>query len=446
MAVRFQPFDPEFLQQPYGTYARLRDEDPIHRIRFSPVAVGKMMWRFTRERVRQSDDGLLKALRTLNQERKSQQAGGGRRGFGRGTKFFAISRHEEVSHALRHAELFSSAPMGGAEARPMNEDGDISPTAGSLIGIDPPEHGRHRGIVSRGFTPRRISDLEPRIRKMADELVSSFEQRGECELMEDFANPLPVSVIAELLGLDPARHDDFKRWSTTLIVGSTRGERSAVPRLEMFREFRAYMASVVEERKREPADDLISILVHAGGGEGVLDTQQVISFASLLLAAGSETTTNLIGSAMQTLAEHPETLERVRADPSLVPQVVEEMLRYDSPIQMLMRATTQPVELGGQPIPQGSMMMLLLGAANRDERRFPEANRFDIDRDTNGHVGFGFGNHFCLGASLARLEGKIALETLLERLPNYEVTAPVRVHGSFLVRGPSALPIRFGKA
>ncbi|MEN8161998.1 MAG: cytochrome P450, partial [Myxococcota bacterium] len=178
--------------------------------------------------------------------------------------------------------------------------------------------------------------------------------------------------------------------------------------------------------------------------EGVLDTEQVISFASLLLAAGSETTTNLIGTAMKTLAEHPETLARVRAQPALIPQLVEEVLRYDSPIQMLMRVTTQDVALGGTTLPRGSMVMLLLGAANRDEGRFPAADRFDLDRDTNGHLAFGFGNHFCLGASLARLEGRIALETLLERLPDHAVTAPVRAHGSFLVRGPEALPLRFG--
>jgi cytochrome P450 len=171
----------------------------------------------------------------------------------------------------------------------------------------------------------------------------------------------------------------------------------------------------------------------------------VISFASLLLAAGSETTTNLIGSAMKALSEHPETLARVRAQPALIPQLVEEVLRYDSPIQMLMRVTTQPVELGGTTLAEGSMTMLLLAAANRDERRFPAADRFDIDRDTNGHLGFGFGNHFCLGASLARLEGRIALETLLARLGDYEITAPFRAHGSFLVRGPAALPLRFGR-
>ena len=443
--VQFKPFDPEFLQRPYPTYAALREEDPVHRVRFGAGAVAKMVGSAVRERIRQSDKGVIATLRDLNMERKAQQSGSGA-GFSRRTRFYAVSRHEDVSYALRHAELFSSAPMGGAEAKPMNAEGDLSPTAGSLIGVDPPEHGRHRGIVSRGFTPRRIAELEPKLRKMAEELVAAFEHRGECELMDEFANPFPVSVIAELMGLDPARRDDFKRWSTALIVGSTQGNRQQVPRLQMFREFRGYLASVVEERKRDPGDDLISILVHAGEGEGVLDTQQVVSFAGLLLAAGSETTTNLVGNAMAALAENPETLERVRADRSLVPQLVEESLRFDSPVQMLMRLTTEDVELGGQEIAKGSMVMLLLGSANRDEGRFENADRFDIDRDTNGHVAFGFGNHFCLGASLARLEGRIALETLIDRLPDYEITAPVEVHGSFLIRGPAALPLRFRAA
>ena len=440
--VQFRPFDPEFLQRPYATYEALRNEDPVHRVRFGAGAVARMVARTVRERIRHSDKGLIATLQDLNMERKAQQSAGGGRFNGR-TKFYAISRHEEVAFALRHAEIFSSAPMGGAEAKPMNAEGDLSPTAGSLIGVDPPEHGRHRGIVNRGFTPRRIAELEPRLRKMAEELVAGFERRGECELMSEFANPFPVSVIAELMGLDPERHDDFKRWSTALIIGSTQGTRQRVPRLQMFREFRGYLASVVEERKREPGDDLISILVHAGEGEGVLDTQQVVSFAGLLLAAGSETTTNLVGSTMATLHEHPETLERVRADPRLIPQLLEETLRYESPVQMLMRLTTQDVVLGGHEIEKGSMVMLLLGSANRDAARFPDPDRFDIDRDTNGHLAFGFGNHFCLGASLARLEGRIALETLLERLPDYEVTAPVEVHGSFLIRGPAALPLRF---
>jgi len=442
MAVRFLPFDPVFLQQPYETYGRLRDEDPVHRVRFSALALGRMAWRFTRERMKQEGTGLWRTLRDLGRERRSQAAS---TGLGRGTRFYAISRHANVSHALRHPEWFSSSPMGGGEARSIDAGGAISPTAGSLIGVDPPEHGRHRGIVSRGFTPRRIEALEPRIRKLADELVSRFEARGSCELMADFANPLPVSVIAELLGLDPERHDDFKRWSTALIVGSTKaGDAQEVPRPQMFHEFRGYLSEVVEARRRDPRDDLVSILVQAGEGEGVLDAEQVVSFAALLLAAGSETTTNLIGTAMKTLAEHPEALERVRASPTLIPRMLEEALRYDSPIQMLMRRTTRDVEIGGRSVEEGSLMMLLLASANRDERRFPDPDRFDIDRDTNGHLAFGFGTHFCLGASLARLEAKIALETLLERLPDYRVTAPVRAHGSFLVRGPEALPLAFG--
>jgi cytochrome P450 len=444
MAVRFQPLDPEFLADPYPTYQRLRDEAPIHRLRFSPVTVGRMMWRYGRARLRESDKGIVATLRDMRMEQQRMREAQGYR-TGKRPRFYAISRHEHVSEALRHAERFSSKPMGGGEARAINEEGDISPTSGSLIGVDPPEHGRHRGIVNRGFTPRRVADLEPRIRKIADELVSDFETRGHCDLMEAFANPLPVAVIAELLGLDPARRDDFKRWSTALIVGSTQGE-GRVPRLGLFREFRQYMASVVEERKHEPGDDLISILVHSGGEEGVLETQQVISFASLLLAAGSETTTNLIGNAMAALRENPETLERVRADPGLIPQLVEESLRYESPVQLLMRLTTQDLELGGEPIPEGALVMLLLASANRDEARFPDAHRFDIDRDTNGHLGFGFGNHFCLGASLARLEGRIALETLLERIPDYEIPEPVAYHGSFLIRGPSSLPIRFASS
>jgi cytochrome P450 len=282
--------------------------------------------------------------------------------------------------------------------------------------------------------------MEPRIRKMADELISSFEQRGECDLIDEFANPLPVGVIVDLLGLDQARRDDFKRWTNVLIIGGT--QPGATPIFEVMREFRAYMAAEVEKRRREPGDDLISLLVNSQD-EGVLDTDQVIGFASLLLAAGSETTTNLIGNVMARLREYPETLERVKASPALIPQLLEESLRLDPPVQLLMRVATRDTEIGGEPIAEGSMVMPLLASANRDEAVFPNADRLDIDRDTTGHVGFGWGNHFCLGAALARLEGRIAIETLLERIPDYQVMPPVETHGSFLIRGPKALNLRF---
>ena len=438
MAVRFQPFDPEYLRDPYPTYARLRAESPIHSVRFGPLAIGRMMWRATRARRRESGLGILATLRDLNGERKRMREAQGQRARAR-SRLYVVSRHADVVAVLRSAERFSSRPMGGPA--PASEEAAIAPTAGSLIGVDPPEHRQHRGIVNRGFTPRRIAALEPHIRKIADELVSAFEHRGECELMDEFANPLPVSVIVELLGLDPARRDDFKRWSSAAIVGSTQGE--GVRDFSLMREFRGFMAAEVEKRRHEPGDDLISLLVNSGEGEGVLSTQQVVGFASLLLAAGSETTTNLIGNAMATLRAHPETLERVKAAPQLIPQLVEESLRLDSPVQLVMRLATQDTEVGGERIPAGSMVMPLLASANRDESVYPDADRFDIDRDTTGHVAFGWGNHFCLGAALARLEARIALETLLERIPDYEVTAPVEVHGSFLIRGPSALPLRF---
>lgn len=433
MTVPFNPLDSKFLRNPYPMYARLRAESPVHRVRFSRWTTAKMTWRFARSMMRGSDQGIFSTLRGLNRARRERAQGGGARG-----RAYVLSRHADVTFALRRAEQFSSKAMGGGSL--PTEDSQLSPTSGSLISIDPPEHRAHRGIVNRGFTPRRIAALEPHIRKIADELVSKFEHRGECDLIDEFANPLPVSVIVELLGLDPARRDDFKRWTNVLIIGGTQPD--ATPRFEVFREFREFMAAEVEKRRQQPGDDLISLLVNSQD-EGVLGTDQVIGFASLLLAAGSETTTNLIGNVVGQLREQPATLERVKASPSLIPRLLEESLRLDSPVQLLMRLATEDTEIGGVLIPEGSMVMPLLASANRDESVFPDPDRLDIDRDTTGHLAFGWGNHFCLGAALARLEGRVALETLLERIPDYDIASPIEVHGSFLIRGPKALHLRF---
>jgi len=444
VAVRFEPFDPAFLADPYPKYAELRELSPVHRMRIGPVAIARVAWRFAQARRREGETGVIGTLKALRRERANLGRAAGQRPRVSRT-VFAISRHADVLAALRNPQTFSSILMGGADTQPMNADGDIAPTSGSLIGLDPPEHGRHRGIVNRGFTPRRIDELEPRIRKNADELIGAFETRGSCELMEEFANPLPVSVIADLLGLDPSRRDDFKRWSTALIIGSTQSQGSGVLQMDIFREFRSYMSQAVAERKRNPGDDLISILVHAGdeGGE-ILDVEQVVSFASLLLAAGSETTTNLIGNSIATLCRNPDLLARIRARTELIPQLIEESMRRDSPVQLVVRLATQDTELGGTAIPKDSMVILLLASANRDADRFSNPDVFDLERDTSGHVAFGFGNHFCLGASLARLEARIALESLLTRLP--DLTAPMdtlEYHGSILIRGPKALPLRW---
>ncbi len=231
-----------------------------------------------------------------------------------------------------------------------------------------------------------------------------------------------------------------------MIVGSTRPGQSGGfgGNLELFREFRAYMTDVIAKRRLDPGDDLISTLLHSGEGEGILEPEQVISFASLLLAAGSETTTNLIGNAVLALLRSPDQLERVQRRPELVSNVVEETLRYDSPIQLTARLATHDSEVAGVSIPRGSIVAVLLASANRDAQQFEDPDRFDIDRSTPAHLAFGLGNHFCIGASLARLEGAIALEMILTRLRGLALSIDkVARHGSFLVRGPSTLPVRF---
>jgi cytochrome P450 len=388
----FNPVDPRFLEDPYPVYARLRDEAPVHR-----------------------------------------HPGG----------FFVVARHADVVYVLKHPELFSSAAMGGQ--RPVTRaDGRSGFTSGSLIGEDPPVHTQQRNIVSRGFTPRRIADLEPRVRSVADELFAGFEGRDGCDLVAELADPLPVTVIAELLGLEPERRDDFKRWSTALIIRSTQASGARSRDFDEILEFRAYMQETIERRRSSPGDDLVSLLIRAEQDEGILDAEQVIGFASLLLAAGSETTTNLIGNTLLALRAWPEARERVHTDPSLLPRVIEESLRYDAPVQLLMRLATQELELGGERLPRGSLVLVLIGSANRDEERFAEPDRFDLDRDTRDHLAFGFGHHFCLGASLARLEGLVALEGVFERLPDFTIAEEdIPRHGSMLVRGPSRLPLRF---
>ncbi len=394
MSFVFNPIDPAFLADPYPTYATLRQDHPIYR----------------------------------------HPAG-----------FWFQSRYEDVASALKDADTFSSAAMGGGR-RPvgMSQRGETA-IGNSLISEDPPVHTQQRNVVNRGFTPGRIAALEPRIEQLADELFEEFAGRGHCDLTTEFANPLPVSVNAELLGLDASRRDDFKQMSTDIIIGSTQVGSAGSPEMfDSMRRFREAISEAVDDRKRHPGSDLISILVNAEVDEGILDPESTIGFAGLLLAAGSETTTNLIGNATVSLLEDPQLLERVSRDTTLVKPLLEESLRHDPPVQLLMRLTTRDTEVSGVEIPKGNMVMLGLGSANRDETRFTEPDVFDLDRNTQGHLGFGFGNHFCLGASLARLEGTIAMSRIIRRLKEPKLAVlEVAYHGSFLIRGPTSLPIAF---
>jgi cytochrome P450 len=384
---------------------------------------------------------------------------------------YAVARYEDVAFVLRHPELFSSSAMqtalmngvadgsglaaGGLPASEAARFAEVLRTlpfpitdvlsSRSLIAADPPAHGGMRGLVNRGFTPRRIAALEPRIRQIARAALDAVEGKPEIELMKAFAIPLPVTVIAELLGVEPERTEDFKRWSDAAIAGSTGAARVLRPvaTLEAFAELGRYITGIIEKRRARPEEDLISTLTRAENGEKALRPIDVMMFTLLLLVAGNETTTNLLGNTLLALAAHPEQLARIRRDPSLVPSLVEEALRYCGPIQFLYRQATREVELAGVRIPAGALVMPLIGSANHDERQFEDAERFEVARNPQGHLAFGVGIHFCLGASLARLEARVALEELLARYARLEPTEPrVEYVDSFLVRGPKRLFLR----
>ncbi len=358
--------------------------------------------------------------------------------------FWAISRYQDVDYVVRNPQLFSSAALFDVMLGDLNP----VPEAPSLISSDPPVHTRLRKLVNRAFTPRLIAALEPRIREITSQLIAQVTG-SEFDLITDLATPLPVIVIAEMLGVEPDRRGDFKRWSDDIVYavnmasgGIAEEDRSRIR--QSIAEFRAHFQNTIEARRREPREDLISALVRAEEEQQALTSDEILGLTTLLLIAGNETTTNLIGNAILALLDHPTELAKVRADPALVPNLVEETLRYDTPVQNIFRQTTRDVELAGTTIPAGAPLLLLYGSANRDERKFPDPDRFDVTRDTQGHLGFGYGIHYCLGAPLARLEGRVVLEALLFHLPPWSQTEDcIQRVDSFLVRGVKTLPLVF---
>jgi cytochrome P450 len=254
-----------------------------------------------------------------------------------------------------------------------------------------------------------------------------------------------VTIIAEMLGVEPERRRDFKRWSDAIIHSLTGAGRAMPYSLEFNRalcEMIAYVLRAVRARRRAPADDVLSAIAAEQDGEAGLSDREVVQFVLLLLIAGNETTTNLIGNAVRALLRQPQACERLAADPALAPRAVEETLRFDAPVQLVFRKALDDVELAGGRIPRGALVAALIGSANRDERRFPEPDRFDVSRNPQGHLGFGFGAHFCLGASLARLEARVALEAVAPELPRLVRAHAPELLDSFLVRGPRRLELR----
>lgn len=365
-----------------------------------------------------------------------------------GVPLWVVTRYAEARAALADPRLSKDpesakqtiARKAGDESRSVEFVADLQ---AHMLNTDPPDHTRLRKLVLTGFTPRRVEDLRPRVEQLTGQLLDELAGAGEVDLLERLAFPLPITIISEMLGVDAERRGDFKEWTTALINGSD-PEAITSAGEHLF----GYIAELVARKRREPGDDLISALVGAADGQDRLSEPELISMVFLLLVAGHETTVNLIGNCVYDLLVAPERVAALRTEPELVDNAVEEALRHQSPVNMAtMRHTTEPVRLGEVEIPAGELVLVALGSANRDERRYPDAAEFDPRRDTSGHLGFGHGIHFCLGASLARLEGQVAVRRLVERFPGMALAVPpeqLRWRPSTLVHGLEELPVRLG--
>jgi cytochrome P450 len=347
--------------------------------------------------------------------------------------FWVLSRYEDVQAALRDWQTFSSASGITLQAftgiKPM------------IILMDPPRQSELRAVLQRAFTPRRIAALEGRIRAVARGLIEGFRQRGWCDFSLEFGAPYPTSVIADLLGVDAGDRREFKAWSDAIMTARAVDAESVAAAYGKIFE---YFARAVAQRRRAPGDDLVSVLVVAEAEGAGLSEDELLGFCALLLIAGNETMANFLGNAMLTLDRHAAAKRALAADPSLMPCAVEELLRFEPPVHELGRTLTRELELHGQRLPRDARVLLLLAAANRDPRRFEEPDRLVIRRSPNDHLSFGLGVHFCLGANLARLEARIALEELLQAIPDYRVTTDeISWFRTPSVRGPASLPIEF---
>jgi len=349
----YDPLDPRVIADPYPYYERLQREAPVHRV---------------------------------------EKHG-----------FWVLTRYEDVCSALLDPETFSSTWGPG----PMKV---ISPVR-MILHLDPPDHGPLRAIIAKAFTPNAMRKVEPRVVELAEALVDDVLARREVDLVRDFAVPVPVGVIAELLGVSRADQPLFKRWSDDIVAEiGTRVNAS-----DSRRAFDDYFNAVIRERRARPGDDMVSRLLEPSASGERLSDPEVLAFCRALLVAGNETTTGLIANLLRALAERPADWKRVREQPSLVETAVEESLRFDSPNQGLFRHTTRDVTLRGVPIPAGAKVLVSFGAANRDPEQFERPHEFDVSRDPNRHIAFGAGVHHCLGAALGRLEARIALRALSRR-------------------------------
>jgi len=383
--VRFDPFAYEVHEDPYPLYRRLRDDAPAY----------------------------------LDPEHG----------------FWTLSRDDDVRAAINDTTTFSSS--GGITLERRAEA--VEPM---LIETDPPRHTRLRGLVSRAFTPKRVADLEGPIRQLSIELVDRFRTRGSVDVIDEFAALLPMAVISEMLGVPRAEQDELRGWSDAMLHREPGDSQITPAGIDGAMQLYAYFERLITGRRADPGTDLVSALLAARDGDADLTHGEILGFCFLLLIAGNETTTKLIGNAVFWLQAFPGQRAMLLDDPGRIPTAVEEVLRFDTSTQSLARLLTRDVELHGVTLPEGSKGLLLFASANRDERRWDRPDVLDITRNPAGHLAFGHGIHHCLGAALARLETRVALETLLPVLGEYEIdaTGAERVH-SGNVRGFRRLPV-----
>jgi cytochrome P450 len=390
----FNPFDDDTRRNPFAVYARARHEHPVYPHPGFPI--------------------------------------------------ISIFRYADIQTVLKDPATWSNyfPPPPGIDPEQFPKP--------SMLGQDPPGHTRLRGLVNQAFTPRIIRRLEPRMHEIANELLDHALEQGEVDFVQAMTYPLPVIVIAEIIGIPPEDREQFKTWSDAAVENLGTGlfvppEPERLQRLrQLLDDMGTYFSELAEVRRRAPREDLLTGLVHAEVEGSKLTRDEMVSLLVLLLVAGNETTTTLIGNAVLDLLDHPDQLARLRRESDLIPSAIEEVLRYSSPVQMDPRCATRRVELHGQVIEAKEIIVSWLGSANRDEEVFAHPERFDISRSDNRHLSFGFGPHYCLGANLARLEAQVAIRTLLTRTRSFARTSsePLPLHPSIVFRGVTRLPVR----
>lgn len=399
--VEFNPLSAEFRDNPHPFYRRLREVDPVH---WSPFL-----------------------------------------------GFWVLTRYADCAAILRDAKRFSADPrdlaiyealmQGGGENRPL-----FQMERKWMLLLNPPDHTRLRTLVTKAFTPRVVENMRPRIQAITDELLDHVQPAGQMDVIADLSFPLPVIVIAQMLGVPTEDRDKFKAWTPDLartldpILSPEvldAGDAATLAFYDYFRE-------LIAKRRKDLRDDLLSALIAAEEQGDRLSEDELIATAVLLLGAGHETTMNLIGNGLLALFRHPDQLEKLKTDPTLIHSAIEECLRFDGPVQMTARTALEDIELDGKTITKGQQAVIVLAAANRDPAQFAEPDRFDITRKDNPHIAFSHGIHYCLGAPLARVEAQIVMNTLLQRMPALRLaTEQLEWRETVTIRGLKALPVAF---